>query len=214
MIEFELNRSGILFVISAPSGGGKSTIIRALLDNDSTLSYSISATTRPSRRGEKTGKEYHFLSKEEFEKLIKEDAFLEYATVHGNYYGTPKSEIDNRLQKGQDVILDLDVQGSQRVKKAFQDSVTIFILPPSLATLERRLRERGLDDEDAIKNRLANARTELRMADRYDYVIVNRQLDETIQTIKSVIAAERQKAHRLTLKDALGAILMSSFSDA
>jgi len=214
VIEFELKRSGILFVVSAPSGGGKSTIIRELLANDATLSYSISGTTRAARSDEQEGREYYFYSIEDFQRLIDEDRLYEYALVHGNYYGTLKSEVDSKLHAGGDVILDLDVQGSVELKKKAPECVSIFILPPSLATLEKRLRGRGSDEEETIQRRLLNARTELRMAERYDYVLVNRVLTETIEQMKTIIAAERFRASRLTVRDSLGSLLVSAGSEA
>lgn len=207
MIEFEVKRSGTLIVISAPSGGGKSTIIRALLDSDPTLCYSISATTRQLRGDEVNGKDYYFFTEAEFEKLIAEDAFYEYAKVHGNWYGTLRSEIDSKVAEGFDVLLDIDVQGSLRLKEKVRDCTTIFILPPSLATLEKRLRSRASDSEEAIQRRLQNARGEIRMADRYDYILINRLLPETIENVRTIIRAQRFRAHRTLLKDALGEVL-------
>lgn len=203
----------MLIVISAPSGGGKSTILRALLDEDSSLSYSISATTRPARRNEEHGKDYFFYSIEEFQQLVDQDAFYEYAQVHGNYYGTLKSEVDARLARGLDVLLDIDVQGSLKLKSEVPDCVTIFILPPSMATLEKRLRDRGLDQDEAIQRRLANARGEVRMADRYDYFLVNRNLKETIANMHTIIKAQRFRAARLILRDGGGSVLVSSSSE-
>lgn len=214
MVEFELKRSGMLIVLSAPSGGGKSTILRKLMDEDESLHYAISATTRPQREGEMDGEDYFFLSIEDFQARIDENAFYEYAQVHGNYYGTLKTEVDSKLGMGQDVILDIDVQGSKSIKSDRPDAVTVFVLPPSIATLEKRLRQRGLDNEEAMQVRLNNARTEMRESPNYDYVIVNRRLDVTIQRIRTIIEAERHRAFRLTLKDALGEILMASAAQA
>lgn len=210
MLEFHLKRSGMLVVLSAPSGGGKSTILRTLLKEDPSLSYSISATTRKPRENEINGKDYYFFTHDEFKKLIEEDAFYEWAIVHGNYYGTLRREVDAKLGEGRDVILDIDVQGSLALKADRPDAILIFVLPPSIATLERRLRSRGLDNEEAMQIRLANARTELRRSPEYDFVIVNRKLDETIQRIRTIIESERNRSTRLTLKDALGEVLMAS----
>lgn len=184
------------------------------MESDDSISYAVSATTRPPRPDEVDKKSYYFYTKDQFENLRSQDAFLEYAEVHGNMYGTLKSEIDAKLSAGKDVLLDIDVQGSLRVKQMYPDAVLLFVLPPSLATLERRLRERGKDNEESIRIRLVNARTELRMADRYDFVIVNRVLDETIHSIRTILRSERHRTSRLTVKDALGSILMSSMSDA
>ncbi len=206
MIEFQLSRKGIIFVVSAPSGGGKSTVLRAILQADPTLSYSISATTRPARGSETHGKDYFFLTPEEFQAQIEQDGFIEYAKVHGNYYGTLKSEVDRKLQQHEDVILDIDVQGSLRLKSERPETVLIFILPPSIATLEKRLRSRGLDDEAAMKTRLQNARNEIRYAQLYDYVLVNEDLERTIASINAIVAAERMKSHRCKVHDALGEV--------
>lgn len=213
MIEFELQRTGLLMVVSAPSGGGKSTIIKSLLDKDPSLTYAVSATTRPPRRGESHGSHYYFYSQDEFRSLIEHDMFYEHALVHGNYYGTLKSEVDRKLREGQDIILDLDVQGSLNLKKSMPEAASVFILPPSIATLEKRLRDRGLDEEDVIRRRLANARGEVRMADRYDYILVNRDLDETIGNMKTILMAERFRSARLVLKDGRGGVLLSSSSE-
>ncbi|CAN5355639.1 guanylate kinase [soil metagenome] len=212
MIEFEIKRTGMLIIISAPSGGGKSTILRALLDLDSSLSYSVSATTRPSRSTEEHGKDYFFYQQDEFERLRDEGAFYEHAMVHGNYYGTLRTEVDAKLNAGKDVLLDVDVQGSLALKQDHPDCTTIFILPPSIAMLERRLRGRASDTEEVIQRRLANARGEVRMADRYDYILVNRELDETIQNVRLIIKAQRFRSSRITLKDSFGSVLASAAS--
>jgi len=201
-----MKRRGILFVLSAPSGGGKSTILRAIRAADPTLGYSISVTTRPPRGDEEDGREYFFRSVEEFKALDAEDAFVETALVHGNYYGTLRSEIEGQCDAGKDVLLDIDVQGSLALKKRRPDTVLAFVLPPSIATLEKRLRARGLDNEDAMQVRLANARHEVRFARNYDYVLVNHNLEETIAHIREIIAAERFRSHRIEVRDARGEI--------
>src|SRR5690606_2406875 len=149
---------------------------------------------------------YHFLPVEDFQRLIDEDGFIEYAKVHGNYYGTLKSEVDRKIHSKQDVILDIDVQGSLRLKSERPDTVLVFILPPSIATLEKRLRSRGLDDEATMKTRLQNARNEIRYAQLYDYVLVNEDLERTIASINAIVASERMKSHRCKVHDALGEV--------
>ena len=206
MVEFQVSRKGIVFVISAPSGGGKSTVLKAVREADPALAYSVSVTTRAPRGTETDGTEYYFKPVEEFERLLAEDAFIESAKVHNNYYGTLKSEVDKRLGERRDVILDIDVQGSLKLKSERTDTVLIFILPPSIATLEKRLRARGLDNEDAMRVRLANARNEIRYAPLYDYVIVNQVLGRTIEQISRIIEAERSRSHRIRVHDALGEV--------
>lgn len=206
LIEFLLKRTGILFVLSAPSGGGKSTILRALREHDPSLGYSISVTTRPPRGDEEDGREYFFRSEDEFARMDADNAFLETARVHGNMYGTLRDQIEGQCRDGKDVLLDIDVQGSLALKKERPDTVLLFVLPPSIATLERRLRSRGLDDEAAMQVRLANARHEVRYARHYDYIMVNQDLEQTIRTIRRVIDAERHRAHRIDVRDAHGEI--------
>ncbi len=206
MIEFHLKRRGILFLISAPSGGGKSTVLRSLIQSDKSLHYAISATTRTKRSDEVDGEHYHFKSLDQFKDLIDEEAFIEYALVHGNYYGTLYKETQNRLDSEEDVIIDADVQGSLVIKERMPDTITIFILPPSIATLEKRLRSRGTDAEEQLSVRLANAREEVRYASLYDYVIVNSDIQRTIIGIQQIVEAERRKAHRMSVTDALGEI--------
>lgn len=208
MLEFHLKRTGVLVIISAPSGGGKSTILRELLKKDDELGYSISATTRPRREGEEHGRDYFFYDEPTFERMVAEGAFYEWARVHGHLYGTLKAEVDAKLNAGKDVLLDIDVQGSKRLKELRADAVTIFILPPSIATLAKRLKSRGLDNDDQMALRLNNARAEMRESPNYDYVLTNRRLEKTISTIRTIIEAERHRTFRLTLKDALGEVLM------
>jgi guanylate kinase len=194
-----LERRGILFVISAPSGGGKSTILRALLASDDTLEYSVSVTSRPPRPGEVHGQSYFFVTQDEFQRMVKGHQFYEWAWVHNYLYGTRKDLIAEKLDKGKDVLLDIDVQGALNVKRQSSDSVIIFLLPPSFEELEKRLRERKLDSEETIQVRLANARKEIKYTGKYDYVIVNDLLEETIETARAIIRAERARASRLTI---------------
>ncbi len=184
---------GFLFIVSSPSGGGKTTLIRRLLANPpgEPLRFSVSHTTRPRRDGEADGREYHFITAAEFEKMARRGDFLEHNEVHGNFYGTAKSEVLPRLAAGEDVILDIDVQGARDVVEAVPESISIFIVPGSPEELERRLRKRGLDGEDAIRKRLINAAKEVEQASTFQYVIVNEDLGRAGLELESVVRAAR-----------------------
>ena len=184
---------GSLFIVSSPSGGGKTTLIRRLLAKPpgEPLRFSVSHTTRPKRDGEVDGREYHFVSAAEFEKMARRGEFLEHNEVHGNFYGTAKSEVLPRLAAGEDVILDIDVQGARDVVAAVPEAVSIFIIPASPEELERRLRNRGLDGEDAIRKRLINAAKEVAQAETFQYVIVNEDLERAGLELESVVRAVR-----------------------
>ena len=175
-----------LFVISAPSGGGKTTVIESI-KSDSHLTYAVSVTTRAPRNGETEGKEYYFISKEAFLEKIDKNAFIEWAEVHGQYYGTLWSELNRAERERKSLILDLDVQGGINLKKRKKEAVLIFLMPPSMEVLELRLRNRKTDSEATIRTRLKNARKEIEAAVGYDYQIINQQLDETIQAVQTVI---------------------------
>jgi len=183
--------TGRPIVLSAPSGAGKSSIIEGVRSRVSNLEYSVSHTTRSPRRGEANGVHYHFVSKERFEKMIDEGAFAEWAMVYDNYYGTAYETLEGELQKGNDVILDLDPVGAKNIKKRFLDAVLIFVVPPSLEVLEDRLRGRRTDSEDTIKKRLEHARSEMREAQGYDYIVVNNVLATAIEEVACIIGAER-----------------------
>jgi len=198
-MSIRLKRSGILFVISAPSGGGKSTVLRALLPVTEGLKYSVSVTSRPPRDGEREGVDYYFVSTEEFQSLIDHKEFYEWAKVHGNYYGTRKSVVESLVSQGYDVALDLDVQGACQIKGMKPDSVTIFLLPPSTETLEKRLRGRETDDEEVVRLRMHNAVNEIAQCGLFDYLVVNENLDRTIAAIGHIIGAERQRGSRQRL---------------
>jgi guanylate kinase len=191
----KIKRKGLNVIISAPSGVGKSTIINQLLDSEKnvgTLSYSVSVTTRPKRANEKAGEHYNFITIEEFYKLINDNAFLEYAEVFGNFYGTIKADVEKKLVVGKDLLFDLDWQGANNVKQAMpNDTITIFLLPPSIAELERRIRWRALDKEDVILHRMAKSRSEISHCYEYDYIVVNDELDHAFQEIQSIILANR-----------------------
>jgi guanylate kinase len=188
---------GLLVVISAPSGTGKTTLTHMLLKEFPNMEFSVSYTTRPPRPGEVNGKDYFFVDRETFERMIEEGDFLEWAEVYGNLYGTSKSQVLKALNEGKDIILDIDTQGALQVKKNFPEAVLIFVLPPSLSELERRLRRRGTDDEETIERRLKVAREEIRRAPLYDYIVVNDVLEVAFENLKSIIRAEKCKTERL-----------------
>ncbi len=185
-----MKRKGIIFVISSPSGGGKTTIRRKLLEESPELNYSISATSRRPRPGEREGKDYFFISKEEFDEKIKKGEFVEWAEVHGHYYGTPRSSLEEALHSGRDTILDIDVQGALQIKKEYKKSCLIFLFPPSLKTLASRLKERKTDDEKEIEKRLARAQEEIVFLKEYDYTVVNQEFSQAVKEVKAIITAE------------------------
>jgi len=188
--------NGLLVVISGPSGAGKGTICRRLREVMRDLKVSVSATTRKPREGEKEGESYFFIEEEEFVNRINNDEFLEYARVYGNYYGTPKEEVFKQLQNGNDIILEIDIQGALQVKKNCPRGVFIFILPPSLKELQNRIEGRGTDSKDAIIKRMQCAYDELNYAFEYDYVVLNDQVDEAVEKIQCIINAEKNRAIR------------------
>lgn len=187
---------GILIVLSGPSGAGKGTICAALRQQMPNLVYSVSMTTRAPRVGEEEGVSYFFRDKEEFQRLIKEDAFLEYAQVYDNFYGTPKQHVMDLLSEGKSVILEIDIQGAMQVKERFSEAVFIYIVPPSLDILSNRLRERGTDAADVIDKRLSKASSELALAHRYDYIVVNDVLPDAVEKVASILRAEACKIKR------------------
>ena len=198
---------GRLFVISAPSGAGKTTLLKQVMPRLTGLSFSVSHTTRQPRPGEREGVDYHFVARAEFEKMIGEGAFLEHARVHDNLYGTSRMAVERLQQQGIDVVLDIDVQGAAILREAgLVDAAYIFIAPPSVAELERRLRGRGTEAEEMIATRLANARAELAAMASYEYLLVNRQVEESVELLTAIILAERARAHRFPDGSAIGAI--------
>jgi len=189
----------LLFVLSSPSGAGKTTIARNLLKNDPNLSSSISVTTRPQRPGEEDGKDYHFISMEQFEKMVAAGELLEHAKVFGNYYGTPKKAVEDYLQRGRDVLFDIDWQGAQQLEERMAaDLVRVFVLPPSMGELGRRLMSRAQDSEEVVRGRMAKASDEMSHWIEYDYIIINKDADSSTEQAKMILAAERQKRTRLT----------------
>ncbi len=188
---------GNLFIISAPSGAGKSTILKKLLAKVDNLAFSVSHTTRAPRPGESDGREYHFVDRATFEEMRKDQAFLEWAEVHGNLYGTSRSAIEAQQAKGIDVFLDIDVQGARQLRDCgHPGAVFLFIAPPSWPELEKRLRGRGTDPEETVQLRLHNARREMEDAGRYDYLLINDRLEEAVEVLRAVIIAERCKGRR------------------
>ena len=192
-----LSRRGLLIVLSSPSGAGKSTISRMLLAADPEVTMSVSATTRPKRPGERDDVDYHFVSDAEFERMVAEGDFVEWAPVFGYRYGTPKAPVKAALKAGRDILFDIDWQGTQQLQAAMgEDLVRIFILPPSMAELERRLHARGTDSEEVIADRMARAASEISHWPEYDYVLVNRDTAECLGEVRAIVAAERLKRGR------------------
>ena len=194
-----MSAAGRIFVVSGPSGSGKSTLIRELRQKVPGLGYSISHTSRPPRGQEKNGVEYHFVSKESFQKMVENGEFVEWAEVYQDLYGTSVSSLRSQITMGLDVIMDIDVQGARNIKDHFKDAILIYVLPPSLEILEKRLRERGTDDEKAIRTRLKKAGKEIKNCVSYDYLVFNDQLDQAVEEMKSILIAERcRKSVRLS----------------
>lgn len=187
---------GLLVVISAPSGGGKGTILKELFAKDDNLVLSVSATTRSPRPGEEHGKQYYFLQKEEFEELISQGKMLEYAQYVGNYYGTPREPVEQWMAQGKDVVLEIEVQGGAQIKKLMPGCVSIFILPPSMEVLEKRLRDRGTEEDATVRKRLEKAREEIPHAKYYDYVVFNDRLEDAVEDLRAILRAEKRKYHR------------------
>lgn len=202
--------SGV-FIISAPSGSGKSTLVGGLFRTVKGLQFSISYTTRQPRGSEKEGEHYHYISREEFEARIALGEFLEHAQVFGNYYGTHVSELEKAKAAGNDLVLDIDVQGARQLKDRVKDAVSIFVLAPSRAILEERLRSRGEDSEEVIQRRLREAAEEIRNYTLYDYVLVNQQVDESVEMLVSIVHAERVRRRRM--EEQVRPILESFFTD-
>ncbi len=195
----------IVFVISAPSGSGKSTLVHRLLQQDSNILFSVSWTTRAPRGNETDGQDYHYISRQEFETAVAAGEFLEHAEVFGNYYGTRRTIVDRAAAEGKDVLLDIDVQGARQLKARVPDAVTIFVLAPSRQELELRLRARSEDSEAVIARRLRGAAKEIANYELYDYVLVNRDLERSVDTLASIVKAERVR--RVRMEAEVGRIL-------
>lgn len=189
-------RKGMLLVISGPSGTGKGTLVARLLDKDPSFCFSVSVTTRKRRENEIEDVHYHFISDEEYDKLLAGDAFIEHASVHGHRYGTLKSEVYDQMDKGRNVLLDIDPQGAREVMSKEKDCVSVFILPPSYHELKVRLHSRNTENEEEIQRRLNNARGEIRQMDRYRYLVVNDDLDLAFDQLMAIVRAEKQNTVR------------------
>lgn len=184
---------GLIIILSSPSGAGKSSLAKALLEIDNNLRLSISATTRKPRPNEQDGVNYYFKTKSEFEELVKQNQFLEHAKIYNNYYGTPKKHVENLLNQGLDVLFDIDWQGARSIKQNPVNAVSIFILPPNLEVLEQRLRNRAADNEEAIQLRMASAQAEISHSNEYDHIMTNDDFNDTLQQIHAIILQERKK---------------------
>jgi guanylate kinase len=193
----ELSRRGVMMVLASPSGAGKSSISRAIFEQDPNISLSVSVTTRARRTDEIDGKHYHFIDVAEFVRMRDAGELLESAEVHSNFYGTPRARVEEKLSQGRDILFDIDYQGTlQLLKNAREDMVTIFILPPSIKELRKRLERRAQDSKGTIEKRLKNARIEMEHFDEYDFVIVNRDLEDSVQKVRTILAAARLERER------------------
>lgn len=194
-----VERRGLMFVLSSPSGAGKTTLAHLLIERTSGLKMSVSATTRPMRPGEVDGRDYYFVEETRFETMVKRNELLEWAVVFDNRYGTPRMPVETALSVGQDVLFDIDWQGTQQLReKARADVVSVFILPPSVADLEKRLHSRAQDSEDVIQRRMSRASHEMSHWAEYDYIVINHDIDEAFAEVQSILRAERLKRERLT----------------
>lgn len=192
-----IEEKGVLFVLSGPSGVGKGTVRKALFEKDINLQYSISATTRKPREGEKDGIDYFFKSKQEFELMIEQNKLLEWAEFVGNYYGTPIDYVRETLEQGKDVMLEIEVQGAMQVRNAFPEAVLIFLIPPSLEELKNRIIGRGTETESIVKDRLDTAKVEIEMMNAYDYVVVNDQVENACDRVRAIVQAEHYRRDRV-----------------
>ncbi len=195
-----MNKEGLLLVVSGPSGAGKGTICRAFIEANPKVNVSVSATTRPPRIGELDGVNYFFLTKAQFEHRIAIDEFYEYAVNYGNYYGTPKQFVEDKLKSGEDVILEIDIQGAMQVRKYRPDAIYIFILPPSMTELKNRIIKRGSETEESLNTRFNSAYSEIDQIDAYDYFIVNDDVEKGVAIMESIVMAERQRVNSETIQ--------------
>ncbi len=192
-----IKQKGILFILSGPSGVGKGTVRKALFEKDTSLQYSISMTTREMRPGEQEAVDYFYRTKAEFEAMIEDKQLLEYAKYVNNYYGTPRQYVEETLEKGQDVFLEIEVQGALQVRENFPEGVFIFLCPPSLDELKNRIINRGTETEKSVMNRLRAAKDEIELMDAYDYVVVNDQVDQAVNKIQAIVESEHCKRERV-----------------
>ncbi len=192
-------KRGLLIVISGPSGAGKTTLCQCIINNQQSIRYSISVTTRPMRAGEKDGIDYFFVNCDKFKQMIANDELAEWACVHGYHYGTPKKFIETTLSAGYDIIMDLDVQGGMQLKKFYPDDIFVFVMPSSASVLYDRLKQRGTDDEKVIEIRLYNAQKEIEYLSKYTYLVINDKIEEAISQLKIIIQAERYHSNRYEL---------------
>ncbi|MEQ9491031.1 MAG: guanylate kinase [Alphaproteobacteria bacterium] len=194
---FKVKRRGLMLVLSSPSGAGKSTISRRILDEDDEITMSVSATTRPKRPGETPGKDYYFVDKTEFDLMVNRGEFLESAKVFGNYYGTPKAPVMEALENGLDVMFDIDWQGAQQLQEqAVDDLVLVFILPPTMVELERRLNKRAQDPPEVVARRMAKAADEMSHYPEYDWIVINEDIDRSVESVRSILHSERLRRRR------------------
>jgi len=192
------NKKGQLLVISGPSGVGKGTILAAVMEKNKNLSFSVSATTRNPRPGEIDGEHYYFVTKEKFFEMVDSKEMLEYAEYSGNYYGTPKKAVEKKLEEGLDVALDIDVQGAFQIMEIFPDALFIFIIPPTIDELSRRLAKRGTEDEESVAKRLSAAKNELKQAAKFNYIVINNALEDAVANIEAIISAGRCRSERMS----------------
>jgi guanylate kinase len=204
----DISRRGLLLILSSPSGAGKTTLSRGILERDAGIELSVSVTTRPPRPGEVDGEDYTFIEEPAFQRMIDEGSLLEHARVFGNYYGTPRDAVERAVAAGRDVLFDVDWQGTQQLKEnAREDVASIFVLPPSMAALEDRLRRRAQDSDDEVARRMSEAEAEMSHWAEYDYVIVNREIEESVGAVQTILAAERLRRERqVGLADLIGAM--------